>query len=213
MQSKGHRSRSHTRYPTPLQSTLRVGAIQNSYPSRLSLLRPCTSIKRYHANSVPASIFEAPPSKIVGGIIPPSPLPVQWSERRPVVLAFLLPTFESLLLSLLLLRLDGVEDGRPDEKIGESSDDQAEGPHVLLLHPTTRQAPRPARTTTAAAAASATTAETSGATSVSAAAAAAVLTGALIPTLMSAVLLRSATRSSTAKVAVADYVGVGTEAE
>ena len=126
--------------------------------------------------------------------------PCQWSKRRLFVVAIQVLTFESLLLPLLLLRLDGVEDGGPDEKISESSDDQAEGPHVLLLHPTTtRKAPRPGRRRTTAA------------TSRAATAAAAAVTGTLIP-LTSAALLRS-TRSSTATMAVSDTVRVGPEAE
>jgi hypothetical protein len=37
-------------------------------------------------------------------------------------------------LSLLLFRLDDVEDGGADQQVGECGDDEAEGSYVLLLH-------------------------------------------------------------------------------
>ena len=65
-----------------------------------------------------------------------------------ILLLGVIPTFERLLLPLLLFGLDEVEDGGSDEKIGESSDDQAESPDVLLLHSTTRTTRTPPMITT-----------------------------------------------------------------
>lgn len=53
---------------------------------------------------------------------------------------FVLSGVELPLVTLLLLRLQGLEHGRPDHQVGEDADDEGEGPGVLSLHgPTGKQ--------------------------------------------------------------------------
>lgn len=42
--------------------------------------------------------------------------------------------FEFLLLPHLVVGLQGIKDGGPDQQVGERADDEGQGPHVLPLH-------------------------------------------------------------------------------